>query len=169
MSEGYAIFLPIYLSTYERVDEVKSDYPNESDNYKDHVIKWGKDYKRTIDYIVSREDMVASNLTYHGLSWGGYMANILLAIDERVKSATLYVAGLAFQKSKKEVESYHYTTRITMPVLMLNGEFDQFFPLETSQIPMFKLLGTKEEDKKHYVSKTGHFVPKEVLIKEHLA
>ncbi len=169
LSEGYAVFLPVYLSTYERVDNLKSDYPNDSEYYKEHVIKWGKEYKRTIDYIVSREDMDASKLSYFGTSWGGSMANILLAIDDRVQCAVLYVAGLCFQKSKKEVESYLYTPRITMPVLMLNGEFDQFFPLETSQIPMFKLLGTPEEDKKHYVSKTGHFVPKEVLITEHLA
>lgn len=168
MSEGYAIILPIYLSTYEREDELKSDYPSESELYKEHVIKWGKDYKRTIDYIVSRDDLDASNLTYFGVSWGGYMANILLAIDTRVKSATLYVAGLCFQKSKKEVEAYHYTSRITTPVLMLNGEFDQFFPLETSQIPMFKLLGTPDADKQHYVAKTGHYVKRDVLITKHL-
>ena len=169
MSEGYAVVLPIYLSTYEREDELKSDYPNDSESYKEHVIKWGKDYRRAIDYIISRADMDASYLTYYGVSWGGYMANILLAIDDRVQSATLNVAGLCFQRSKKEVESYLYTSRITMPVLMLNGEFDQFFPLESSQIPMFKLLGTPEEDKKHYVSNTGHFVPRDVLIAEHLA
>jgi dienelactone hydrolase len=168
LSEGYAVFLPMFLSTYERVDELKSDYPDESEFYKDHMIKWGKEYKRTIDYIFSRDDMDHDNLSYYGTSWGGYMANILLAIDDRVQCAVLYVAGLSFQKSKKEVEAYHYTSRITMPVLMLNGEFDQFFPLETSQIPMFKLLKTKSEDKKHFVSKTGHFVPADVLIKEHL-
>jgi hypothetical protein len=159
VSEGYALFLPIYLSTYERVDELKSDYPNESNSYKEHVIKWGQEYKRTIDYIVTRKDMDSSNLTYFGLSWVVYMANTLLAIDDRVKSTTLYLAGLSFQKNKKEVEAYHYTPSITMPILMLNGEFDQFFPLETSQIPMFKLLETKDEDEKYYVSKTGHYVP----------
>jgi hypothetical protein len=168
MKEGYAVFLPIFLSTYERVDDLKSDYPDNTDFYKDHIIKWGKEYKRTIDYIFSRDDMDHDNLSYYGTSWGGYMANILLAIDDRVQCAVLYVAGLSFQKSKKEVEAYLYTSRITMPVLMLNGEFDQFFPLETSQIPMFKLIGTKKEDKKHYVSKTGHFVPRDILIKEHL-
>lgn len=169
LQEGYALVLPIYLSTYERADEIKSDYPNESESYKEHVIKWGKDYRRAIDYIESRDDMDISNLSYLGFSWGGYMSNILLAIDDRVKNSALYVAGLCFQRSKKEVEAYHYTSRITIPVLMLNGKFDQFFPLETSQIPMYKLLGTKEEDKKHYVFETGHFVPKEELIKEHLA
>lgn len=169
MKEGYAVILPIYLSTYERADSIKSDYPNESEEYKDHVIKWGKDYRRAIDYVFSRDDMDSNNLTYLGSSWGGFMANTLLAIDDRMKSATLYVGGLCFQKSKKEVEAYHYTSRITIPVQMLNGKYDQFFPLESSQIPMFELLGTPEEDKKHYVAQTGHFVPRETLIKEHLA
>lgn len=169
MNEGYAIFLPIYLGTYEREDDLKSDYPNDSEFYKDHVISWGKDYKRTIDYIASRDDMDMQNFSYYGVSWGGFMANILLAIDDRVKNSVLYVAGLTFQRSKNEVEAYHYTSRIKIPVLMLNGKFDQFFPLETSQIPMYELLGTKKEDKKHYIFETGHFVPKEELIREHLA
>jgi dienelactone hydrolase len=169
LKEGYAVFLPIYLSTYEREDELKSDYPNDSETYKDHVIKWGMDYKRTIDYIATRKDMDISNLSYFGSSWGGFMSNILLAIDDRVKNSVLYVAGLCFQRSKKEVEAVHYTSRITIPVLMLNGKYDQFFPLETSQIPMFKLLGTEEKDKKHYVYETGHFLPSEELVKEHLA
>lgn len=169
LKEGYAVFLPIYLSTYEREDDLKSDYPNDSESYKNHVIKWGMDYKRTIDYIVSREDMDSQNLSYYGVSWGGFMSNILLAIDDRVKNSVLYVAGLCFQRSKTEIEAFHYTSRISIPVLMLNGKYDQFFPLETSQIPMFKLLGTKEEDKKHYVYETGHFVPREELIKEHLS
>jgi len=33
---------------------------------------------------------------------------------------------------------------------------------------MFNFLKTNPEDKKHYDSKTGHFVPQKVLINEHL-
>jgi len=168
LKEGYAVFHPIYISTYEREDNLKSDYPDQTDFYKDHVIKWGKDYKRTIDYISSRSDMDLNSLSYYGISWGGSMGNILLAIDDRVKKAVLYVGGLSFQKSKTEVEAVNYTSRIKIPVLMMNGKFDQFFPLKTSQIPMFKLLGTKAKDKKHYLFETGHYVPREKLIIEHL-
>ena len=168
LSEGYAIIHPIYKSTFERRDNIKSDYPDETEDYKNAVIRWGKDYKRAIDYIESREDMDISKLSYYGISWGGSIANILLAIDDRVKNSVLYVAGIEFQTCKKEVDKFYYTSRITIPVLMLNGKFDHFFPLETSQIPMFKLLGTPNEDKKHYVYETGHYVPRDELIKLHL-
>ena len=33
---------------------------------------------------------------------------------------------------------------------------------------MFKLLGTPEKDKKHYIYETGHYVPRDELIKLHL-
>mgnify|MGYP001183922927 FL=1 len=168
LSEGYALIHPIYKSTFERRDNIKSDYPDETDEYKNAVIRWGKDYKRAIDYIQSRDDMDINSLSYYGISWGGSIANILLAIDDRVKNSVLYVAGIEFQTCKKEVDKFYYTSRIKIPVLMLNGKFDHFFPLETSQIPMFKLLGTPEKDKKHYVYETGHYVPRDELIKLHL-
>ena len=33
---------------------------------------------------------------------------------------------------------------------------------------MFELIGTAEEDKKHYVYPSGHYVPRDSLVKEHL-
>ena len=43
-----------------------------------------------------------------------------------------------------------------------------FFPLETSQQPMYDLMSTPIEDKKHYVFETGHYVPRKELAKEML-
>tara|TARA_B100000945_G_scaffold288955_1_gene261652 strand:- start:589 stop:1434 length:846 start_codon:yes stop_codon:yes gene_type:complete len=168
LEEGYAIVHPIYLSTYEKADDLKSDYPAKTKKYKDHVITWGKEFKKTIDYISSRDDLDIEDLSYYGVSWGGYLANTLLAIDNRVKAAVLNVAGFCFQETYKEIESYLYTPRIKCPVIMLNGKYDVFFPLETSQKPMFDLLGTPPNDKKHYVYPSGHYVPKKELISEHL-
>ena len=129
---------------------------------------WGKDYKKSIDYIFTRNDFDSNKLSYHGISWGGFMANILLPIDERVKSAVLLVAGLEFQKCKKEVDAHYYTRRIRIPTIMLNGKFDQYFPYETSQIPMYKLIDVDEENKKHFIYESGHYVPRNELIKQHL-
>ena len=168
LKEGYALVHPIYKSTYSRQDEQRSDYGDMSDQYKNHVIMWGKDYKKSIDYIFTRKDFDSSKLSYHGISWGGFMANILLPLDERVKSAVLLVAGLEFQKCKKEVDAHYYTRRIKIPTIMLNGKFDQYFPYETSQIPMYKLIDVKEENKKHFIYESGHYVPRNELIKQHL-
>jgi len=168
IKEGYALIHPIYKSTYSRQDNQRSDYGDMSDQYKEHVIMWGKDYKKSIDYIFTRKDFDSSKLSYYGVSWGGFMGNILLAIDERVKSAVLLVAGLEFQKCKKEVDAHYYTRRIKIPTIMLNGKFDQYFPYETSQIPMYKLIDVEEENKKHFIYESGHYVPRNELIKQHL-
>lgn len=62
----------------------------------------------------------------------------------------------------------NYVTRVTPPVIMINGEYDYFFPVETTQRPMFELIGTPEEDKKWVVFPGSHSVPKEDLIRETL-
>jgi hypothetical protein len=51
---------------------------------------------------------------------------------------------------------------------MLNGKNDLFFPVETSQKLMFRLLGTSEKDKKIIVYEGGHLVPRSELMKESL-
>jgi len=40
--------------------------------------------------------------------------------------------------------------------------------LETAAKPMFQLLGTPAEHKKHYISGGGHFVPRAEMIRETL-
>ncbi len=104
--------------------------------YKDHVIWWGKDLKRSIDYLESREDINSSQLAYYGVSWGGGMGALMIPIEKRFKAGLLYVAGLMFQKALPEVDQINYVTRINIPTIMMNGKYDHFFPLETSQQPV---------------------------------
>jgi hypothetical protein len=51
---------------------------------------------------------------------------------------------------------------------MLNGHFDFAYPPETSQEPMFRLLGTPKENKRRVVYQTGHNIARNELIKETL-
>ena len=55
-----------------------------------------------------------------------------------------------------------------MPVLMMNGRYDHYFPVETSQRPMFRLLGTPPQHKRWVISEGGHIVPRAQLITEAL-
>ena len=80
----------------------------------------------------------------------------------------LYVAGLMFQHALPEVDDINYITRVRQPTLILNGELDFFFPAETSQRPMFDLLGTPAADKTRLVYPGGHSVPRTEMIKESL-
>jgi hypothetical protein len=51
---------------------------------------------------------------------------------------------------------------------MINAEFDYFVPPETSQRPMFELLGTPPEHKKWVLYPGGHWVPEVEVIRETL-
>ncbi|MEO5617192.1 MAG: protein kinase [Candidatus Eisenbacteria bacterium] len=169
IKSGRAVILPIYKGTFERGSEMKSDYPEPTAFYKDHVIMWGKDLGRTIDYIETREDLDAGRIAYYGVSWGGALGAILPAVEKRIRVNVLYVAGLCFQRALPEADQLNYVTRVTQPTLMLNGELDFFFPAETSQRPMFERLGTPPEHKKRLTYPRGHTVPKTDLITESLA
>jgi len=169
LKSGRAVIYPIYKSSYERGDDLKSDYPNETNFWKEHVIMWAKDLSRSIDYLETRDDIDADKLAYYGLSWGGAMGAIMPAVEKRIKASVLVVAGLLFQRSLPEVEPVNFLPRIKTPVLMLNGKYDFFFPYETSQIPFYVLLGTPKEHKELFVSDGGHSVPRTPLVKEILA
>jgi eukaryotic-like serine/threonine-protein kinase len=165
---GRAVIWPIYKGTYERGGDLHSDYPAPTTFYKDYVIMWGKDLGRTIDYLETRKDIDSSRVAYYGLSWGATMGAILPAVEPRIKANVLYVAGLEFQHALPEVDQINYVTRVRQPTLILNGEYDFFFPPETSQRPLFELLGTPPADKKRLIFPGGHSVPRTEMIKESL-
>jgi hypothetical protein len=79
------------------------------------------------------------------------------------------VAGLDFERARPEVDPINFLPRVATPTLMLNGRYDFFFPIETSQVPMFRLLGTPADQKRHVVEEGSHFVPRTRLIQETLA
>lgn len=51
---------------------------------------------------------------------------------------------------------------------MLNSRFDFASPVESSQLPMFQLLGTPKEHKRRVQYEAGHNIPRNELIKETL-
>jgi hypothetical protein len=52
---------------------------------------------------------------------------------------------------------------------MLNGRDDFMRPVETSQLPLFRLLGGRDQDKRHVLFDAGHAPPRIPVIKEVLA
>ena len=169
MKSGRALMVPILKGTHERHDDLKSDLPNETVFYKDHVVMWGKEFGRTIDYLETRADIVADKIGYLGWSWGGYMGGIIPAVEKRIKASVLNVGGMVMNKSLPEADQLNYLPRVNQPTLMLNGKHDMFFPMETSQKHMFELLGTPKDQKKWIVYEAGHLVPRIDFVKESLA
>jgi fermentation-respiration switch protein FrsA (DUF1100 family) len=55
-----------------------------------------------------------------------------------------------------EIDGLNYASRVTAPVLMLNGRNDAIFPYETAQVPLHRLLGTAPDKKRHLTFPGGH-------------
>ncbi len=167
---GRVLVLPLYKGSFERDDEAFSITNSVGDRhtsaYRDLAIQWIKDLGRTIDYLETREDFDNERIGFYGFSWGGQIAPIALAVESRIKAAALDVGGLWVygEDPLPEVEPLNFLPHVTTPVIMLNGEHDQVFPLEIAQRPFFQLLGTPQEHKDHYVFPTGHLVPREEMI-----
>ncbi len=169
LRSGRAVLYPIYKSTFERGDGFEKDVAEESGIYRDHAIMWVKDFRRAVDYVATRPDLDSTRVGYFGVSWGGVYGGIVPAVERRVRTVVLMVAGLEMQRAQPEVEPINFLPHITQPVLMLNGQFDYYFPVETSQKPFFRLLGTPPEQKRYVIHESGHFVPRTRLIAETLA
>ena len=168
IKSGRAVILPIYKSTFERGDGLESDYPNRTIAWRDHVMAWAKDVRRAVDYLESRGDIDRDRVAYMGLSWGAAMAPIYVAVEPRFKAAVLIVGGFYVQHSLPEVDAFNFAPRVRVPVLLLNGRFDFFYPVDTSQLPMFELFGSPEGQKRRVVYDTGHNIPRPGLIRESL-
>ncbi|MDZ4808624.1 MAG: SUMF1/EgtB/PvdO family nonheme iron enzyme [Bacteroidota bacterium] len=168
LKSGRAVIVPIYKGTYERYDSLKTSTPDETVFHKDHVIMWRKDIGRTIDYLETRKEIQPDKIGYLGISWGGRLGGTFAAIEKRLKVVVLAVGGLKMEKTLPEIDQINFLPRVVQPVLMLNGKHDMYFPVETSQKPMFELLGTPKKDKNLIIYDAGHQVPLIEFVKESL-
>jgi dienelactone hydrolase len=161
------VVLPAYAGTLERGPTPNPTPPGLD---RDLSIEQLKDVARTIDYLETRKDIDSSKLGFYGLSLGSGAAVRALAVEPRLKAAVLISAGTRAARQYGEADTWNYAPRVKVPVLMLNGHDDWLSPLETSQKPMFKELGTPEKDKRHIVYPGGHvdFMDRNEVIKEAL-
>jgi cephalosporin-C deacetylase-like acetyl esterase len=171
ISNGRAVMFPIYKGTFERKKGIPAFvlWDNQTYEYVDYLIKVVKDFKRSLDYLETREEIDISKLAYYGYSWGGNMGAIIPAVEDRLKASILSLGGIRQVYFRQEADPVNYVTRVKIPTLMLNGKYDTLSHYETSVKPMFDLLGTSEENKYLKTYETDHFIPRNELIKESLA
>ena len=168
IKSGRAVLYPVFKGTYQRSDSLRTDVQDSSNFYRDHIVIWAKDLRRGIDYLETRAEVGTNRLAYYGLSWGGALGGLMPAVEPRFRVSVLVVAGLDFPRTRPEVDPFNFLPRITIPTLILNGRYDFFFPIESSQLPMFRLLGTPAGQKRHVVEEGSHFVPRTRMIQETL-
>jgi serine/threonine protein kinase/dienelactone hydrolase len=170
MKSGRAVICPIYKGMLQRRDGFVPGGGNPPGFRRDHEIAWSKDLGRTLDYLETRKDIDSTKLAYFGLSAGAGEGAHLLAVEKRIKAAILDSGGLQLTiHYLPECDPFNFVTHVTIPVLMLNGRYDSYFPVESSQLPLFRLLGTPYRDKKHVLYEGGHHdYPRAPLVRESL-
>lgn len=166
VKSGRAVLWPIYKGSFERAFELKPSWSYE----RDFRIQLAKDLGRSLDYLEQRPDIDRAKLAYYGFSMGGRHGNIFLAVENRFQVAILASGGFSRLKERlPEIDPVNFAPRVKIPVLMIGGRLDSHFPLQTSQRPMFELLGSPEKDKQLILLDAGHIPPRQEVSKELLA
>jgi len=154
---GRAVAFPVYKYTFERGDpKVTSSWPVPTRAYTTWIQQVVMDARRTLDYLESRADVDAGKLAYYGSSWGARLGSITVALDGRLKVGVFLMGGFGAAAPAPEADSFNFAPRVRVPILMVNGDEDFIFPLQTSQRPLFESLGTPAADKRHVLFPGGH-------------
>jgi formylglycine-generating enzyme required for sulfatase activity/pimeloyl-ACP methyl ester carboxylesterase len=155
IKSGRAFLLPVPKGHYQRRYATPPAGPNAA---RDRLILESKDFRRSIDYLVSRPDVDRDRLGVLGMS-RCVVTPVLAAGEQRLKAAVFLGCGLGFDRRLPEADPFNFLPRFRVPTLMTGGRFDFIFPLETSISPMFQLLGAPENDKRLFLWDGGHVPP----------
>lgn len=160
LDSGRAVIVPFYKGTYER-RLGKPSYPPDSIRSRTLYVQELQDLRRTIDYLETREDIDTGRLAFVGLSWGGQVGPLMIAVESRFKAGILLLGGICACQRDPGSDPANFAPRVRIPMLMVNGKEDSVFPYQTAQKPLFDLLGTPEPMKKHALFPGGHGIPSE--------
>jgi eukaryotic-like serine/threonine-protein kinase len=165
MKSGRALMFPIYKDTYERLGN-----PPDSGTVaeRDETIQQADDLRRSVDYLVTRNDIDRERLAYFSISWGSGLGPIMTALEKRFKVAIFAAGGCDPATVLPEADPMNFAPRVKIPVLLINGRYDFVFPLDTCQEPLFRALGSPANDKSHVLYDTGHAPPLLPMMKDTL-
>lgn len=168
VKSGRAVAFPIYRGIFDRRQPNQRWRPEfGTAAYRDNTIYTVKDLRRTIDYLDTRPDIKRSAIGYFGYSWGGVNGPVAMAQEPRIRVGIIDIGLLPPMAATPEVDPVNSLPRVRVPTLMFSGEFDSMVPKENSA-RYFSLIGTASPQKRHVIAIGGHFIPRELLIRETL-
>jgi len=147
---GRAVLYPVFQGTFERRASVR---PGRSGT-RDMQIQWGKDFRRSVDYLETRPDIDMERLGYYSLSMGAYFGPIPVALEPRIKVAAFAAGGLRYGLPP-EIQPANFAPQVKVPVLMINGK-DDFSTTQAEIQRCLDLLGTSPPLKRAVVFEGGH-------------
>ena len=163
MRSGRAVLFPVYQGTYER-----RRFSRPGPRPEREFIQQVQDLRRSIDYLETRADIALDRIGFLGISGGSEMGVIALAQEPRIRAATLAESGLPAGYMPPEIDPLNFAPRVRIPVLMLNGRYDFVRPMDTAQLPLFRLFGSRPNEKRPVWFDSGHMGQPNQYIKETL-
>jgi pimeloyl-ACP methyl ester carboxylesterase len=173
VKNGRAVLYPVYKGTFERGDLslTQIHMGENSHRYTEFLVQLVKDFRRSVDYLETRDDIDHDKLAFYGMSWGASHGGIIPAVEDRIRTSVLLSGGVIVRfddevaSFRPEVDPLNYLSRVTIPTLMINGRYDTILPVEESIQPMFDLLGTPDEHKQLLLFDTDHIPPRNEFIR----
>lgn len=159
ITSGRALLFPIYKGTFERQFPKRLTIVETPLAFRDWVVKLGKDLCRSVDYLETREDIDFDRMAYYGMDSGAVFGPMAMAIDQRFKAAVLVTGGFVnweIVEKLRSIDPLNHAPRVRIPVLMINGSEDCFFPLERGVRPMYERIGTPKPHKELRIYPGGH-------------
>lgn len=153
IKSGRALIYPIYKGTYERTG--KRAIVGSVDDLE-LVIQESKEVRRAVDYLEARPEIDATRLAYLGVSQGSAYGVIFAALEDRFKAVVLLDGGFFLGPVRPGRDQVDFAPRIKKPVLMVNGRYDFTFSPDRAQIPLLRMIGSPEADKRRVVFETPH-------------
>lgn len=165
VQSGRAVMYPVYQDTYER--RLARKLPGNPEDSAEPV-EWYKDAARSLDYLETRKDIDRSRIAYLGVSMGAADGVIFATLlQDRLRTAVLLDGGYFLARLPPGTDQADFAPRMKKPVLMVNGRYDYGFAVDSSQDPLFRMLGTPTADKRHVMLDTPHDVSEDrpVLVR----
>jgi dienelactone hydrolase len=156
VQSGRAVIYPVYQETYER--RIRGSMPGASLN-RTILIDRARDVGRALDYLQTRPDIDMHRVAYMGVSMGAAEGAIYATLEQaRLRTAVFLDGGYFLGKPAPGTDQADFVPRLKIPVLMVNGRYDQTFTYDDAQLPMFRMLGTPPADKKQVLLMAAHDV-----------
>jgi formylglycine-generating enzyme required for sulfatase activity len=118
------------------------------------------EFRMGLDYLETREEIDMGRIAHIGFSWGSCLrALILTAIEDRIQSSIFVGGGLEPIDLLPEVDPVNFLPRISGPVLVLTGRYDEETPYEPQARSLFEAV---RAPKRLELVESGHLPPVEV-------
>jgi pimeloyl-ACP methyl ester carboxylesterase len=167
LKSGRAVAFPIYDATFGRHSGGRRFQVTDTADFREILSRTVKDMRRTVDYLESRPDIDTDRIAFFGHSMGAYRGVIGVAVDKRIRAVILYTLAI-LEENPPDADPLTYLPYISQPTLMLSGAYDPIAPLDLGTRPAFDRIGATAPMKRLVVAPSGHFVPRDIVVRESL-